>query len=291
MDTIQEHASRNHQRHQTSPSSEDAIQTSIGCRNKEDPGRRALESGRQLCCNRGQTEKGHENSSHPEEGLGGRVRLGKPGHRHARFSLGSPLPVGSDLYITTGLQTLAITKKRSRSSAEEESSSDCQDEDGGASKKTASTHFNVTSSEPLPLPRSGPVPVVTMIVHLGEREEVFRILRDTGSTVPLLSRTCTQTKQIPVAERPTIRLIQNYAGQEVEGAVQFYSAPLILQHRHHFSRVSFEVTPLASDYNTILPCWWLAKHKCDLQASNGCIKFTSADCQQRCTADNQNSSP
>ena len=97
--------------------------------------------------------------------------------------------MGSDLYIITGLQTMAITRKQSRSSAEEESSSDSQDEDGGPSKKTASTNFNVKSSEPIPLPRSGPVPVITMIVHLGEREEVVRILLDTGSTVPLLSRT------------------------------------------------------------------------------------------------------
>ena len=173
---------------------------------------------------------------------------------------------------------MAITRKRSRSSAEEDESSESQDEEGGPSKKTASKHFNVKSTESLPLPRSGPVPVVTMIVHLGEKEEVLRILLDTGSTVPLLSRKFTQDRQIPVAERPSIRPIQDYAGQEVEGAGQFYTAPLILQHRHHFSRVSFEVAPLASDYDAILPRWWLAKHKCNLLASNGRIKFTSADC-------------
>ena len=114
---------------------------------------------------------------------------------------------------------------------------------------------------------------------------------DTGSTVPHLSRKFTQDKQIPVAERPSIRPIQDYAGQEVEGAGKFDTAPLILQHRHHFSRVSFEVAPLASDYDAILPRWWLAKHKCDLLASNGRIKFTSADCQRRCTEENQKQFP
>ena len=69
-----------------------------------------------------------------------------------------------------------------------------------------------------------------MIVHLGEKEEVLRILLDTGSTVPLLSWKFAQDKQIPVAERPSIRPIQDCAGQEVEGAGQFYTAPLILQH-------------------------------------------------------------
>ena len=169
---------------------------------------------------------------------------------------------------------MAITRKRSQPSAGEDASSESQDEESGSSKKTATEHFNVKSSESLPLPRSGPVPVISKIVYLGEKEEVLRILLDTCSTVPILSRKFTQDKQIPVAERPTIRPIQDYAGQEVEEAGQFYTAPLILQHRHHFSRVSFEVAPLASDYDAILPRWWLAKHKYDLLASNGRIKFT-----------------
>ena len=182
--------------------------------------------------------------------------------------------------MTARLQTMAITSKRSRSSAKEDDTTESQDEDGGPSKKTGSKHLDVKSTEFLPLPTSGPVPVITMIVHLGEKEEVLRILLDTCSMVPLLSQKFAQNKQIPVAERPFIRTIQDYAGQEVEGAGQFYTAPLILQHRHHFSRVSFKVASLASDYDIILPRWWLAKHKCDLLASNGHIKFTSANCQR-----------
>ena len=138
--------------------------------------------------------------------------------------------MGNDLYITTGLQTIAITRKRSQSSAEEESSSDSQDEDGGPSKKRASNYFNVKSPEYLLLPRSGPVPVITRVVPQGEREEVKRILLDTRSTVPFLTWMFTQTKRILVAECSSIRPIHDYAGQEVEWAGQFYSAPLILQH-------------------------------------------------------------
>ena len=67
------------------------------------------------------------------------------------------------------------------------------------------------------------------------------------------------------------------------GAGEFFTSHLLLQHRHHYSRVSFEVTPLAGDYDIIIPRWWLAKHKCDLLASNGCIKFTLEDCQRKCT--------
>ena len=186
---------------------------------------------------------------------------------------------------------MAITKKRSWSSAEEDDSSESHDEDAGPLKKTASKHFNVKSTESLPIPRGGPVPVITKILHLGEKEEVLRILLDTGSTVPLLPRMFAQDKHIPVAEQPSIRPIQDYVGQEVEGAGQFYTAPLIQQHRHQSSRVLFQVAPVASDYDAILPRWWLAKQKCDLLASNGRIKFTSADCQNRCTKDDQTKFP
>ena len=126
-----------------------------------------------------------------------------------------------------------------------------------------------------------------MIIRLVEREEIGRVLLDTGSTVPLLSQSFTANKRITTAERPKARPVQDYAGQEVKGAGQSYTAPLVFQHRHYFSRISFEVAPLASDYDAILPRWWLAKHKWDLLASNGRIKFTSAECQRRCTEDKQ----
>ena len=182
---------------------------------------------------------------------------------------------------------MAITRKRKEPSAGTDDSSDDDQEDSGPSKKTATKNFNIKSSKCIPLPRSGSVPVVTMITRLGEREEVTRVLLNTGSTVPLLSQSYVQNKRITVAKRPKARPIQDYAGQEVEGAGTHYTAPLILQHRQHFSRVSFEVAPSASDNDVILPRWWLAKHKCDLLASNGRIKFTSTDCQRRCTEEKQ----
>ena len=95
---------------------------------------------------------------------------------------------------------MAITRKQSQLSAEEDDSSVSQDQDGGHWKKTACENYNVQSTESLPLPRSGRVPVITKIVHLGEKEEVLRILLDTGSTVRILSRKFTQNKPIPETE-------------------------------------------------------------------------------------------
>ena len=108
--------------------------------------------------------------------------------------------MGSDQYITTGLQTMAITRKWKEPSAGTDECEDSQEEDSGPSKKTATHHLNVKSSEHIPIPRSGTVLVVTMIIRLGEREEIARILLDTGSTVPILSQFFSKNKQIATAE-------------------------------------------------------------------------------------------
>ena len=185
----------------------------------------------------------------------------------------------SDLYITSGIQTMALSQKRSSA----ESSMENSHEDSRPSKKTATSKYNIQSSEGLPFPKSGPVPVIARILYFGEREETVRALLDTGSTVPLLSLDFVEKHQTPIAKRPTKRTIQDYAGREVPGVGEFFTSPLLLQHRHHYTRESFEVAPQAGDYNIVLPRWWLAKHKCDLLASNGRIKFTSRECQCKCT--------
>ena len=179
---------------------------------------------------------------------------------------------------------MAISRKRKQPSAG--SDPDLEEghhEDGRPSKKTATSKYNIQSAEGLPLPTCGPVPVIVMILYFGEQEQTVRALLDTGSTVPLLSLSMVEQHQISLAERETNRTIQDYTGQEVPGAGEFFTSPLLLQHRHHYSRLSFEVAPLAGDYDIIIPRWWLAKHKCDLLASNGRIRFTSGECQRKCT--------
>ena len=74
-----------------------------------------------------------------------------------------------------------------------------------------------------------------MIIHFKEQEQSIRVLQDTGSTVPILSAQFTLEQQVPVAEREIKRTIQNYAGQDVEGAGALFTSPLLLQHRQHFS--------------------------------------------------------
>ena len=179
---------------------------------------------------------------------------------------------------------MAISRKRPSAGSPTED----HHEDSRPSKKTVTSKYNVQSSEALPFPKSGPVPVVAMILYFGEQEETVRALLDTGSTGPILSLGFVEKHQVPIAERTTKRTIQDYAGQEVSGGGEYFTSPLLLQHRQHFTRVSFVVAPLAGDYDIIHLRWWLAKHKCDLLASNGQIKFTSGECQRKCTMERKN---
>ena len=120
---------------------------------------------------------------------------------------------------------MAIKRKGKEPSAGTDESEDHHQEDGGPSEKRATQFLNVKSPKNLTLPRSGSVLVVTMIVRLEEREETARILLDTGSTVPLLSQNYAKAKRITLAKQQMARPIQDYAGEEVEGAGLFYTAP------------------------------------------------------------------
>ena len=79
---------------------------------------------------------------------------------------------------------MAITRKQKEPSIGTNKSEDDHQEEYVPSKKTATELFNIKSSECIPLPRNGTVPVVTMIIRLGVREEVASILLDTGFMAP-----------------------------------------------------------------------------------------------------------
>ena len=126
---------------------------------------------------------------------------------------------------------MAISRKRKQPSAgSDQDQEKSHQEDGRPSKKTATSKYNIQSSKELPFPKSGPVPVIVMILYFGEQEQTVQALLDTSSTVLLLSLAMVERHQIPIAERETKRTIQDYAGQEVPGAGEFFTSPLLLQY-------------------------------------------------------------
>jgi len=52
--------------------------------------------------------------------------------------------------------------------------------------------------------------------------------------------------------------IENYIGQTVKGGGEKYTKPMILQYQHHFSRETFEVSPIKAGVDLFLPFWWIS---------------------------------
>ena len=113
-------------------------------------------------------------------------------------------------------------------------------------------------------PRAGKIPIIEMILRWGpgdsQKEYRVRALLDTGSTVPILDESWAKTLHVPLVQRATPATIQNFAGEDVPGAGEYFSAPLELQHRHHFVLEAFEVAPMCKDFDIVLPAWWIILH-------------------------------
>jgi hypothetical protein len=56
-------------------------------------------------------------------------------------------------------------------------------------------------------------------------------------------------------KRDTRLQILNFSNEVVTGAGKFFMVPFMLQHKKHFTAESFEVAPLDSDCDIILPYW------------------------------------
>ena len=64
--------------------------------------------------------------------------------------------------------------------------------------------------------------------------------------------------------RATPKRVEDFAGNPMPEAGEYYTHPLLGQHRHHFTRETFEVAPMPDDYDVILPSWWIRQHKPDV---------------------------
>jgi len=122
-----------------------------------------------------------------------------------------------------------------------------------------------------------------MLLHVEQGKHRVRVLLDTGCSVPLVNKETAQKLQIPMLKHDSAIRIQNYTGQHVEEAGIFYMKPLHLQHRRHFSKEIFEVTPMEPEVDIFLPYWWISKHPPQGIWESEEIRFNSPGCQETCT--------
>jgi hypothetical protein len=114
--------------------------------------------------------------------------------------------------------------------------------------------------------------------------QTVRVLLDTGSTAVLLDKDFVLKHKIPMIKRDTPLQIQNFSNEVVPRAGELFTVPFMLQYKKHVAAESFEVAPLDSDCDIILPYWWMAKHQpYNMWAEWGNISFTTLRYTEKCT--------
>jgi len=122
-----------------------------------------------------------------------------------------------------------------------------------------------------------------MILHQGGKQHRIKTLLDTGCSVPLINRETAARLELPLREHQERKVIENFEGKPVKGAGSHYTNPLLLQHRHHYSKEIFEVSPREAEVNVFLPFWWIAKHPPQGAWKDPEIHFNSQECRNKCT--------
>jgi len=122
-----------------------------------------------------------------------------------------------------------------------------------------------------------------MILHHKETCQPVKVLLDTGCSVPLINTKTAERFHLQMLKRREARTIENFTGQAVKGAGEYYTNPLILQHWKHFSREVMEVAPMDKEIDIFLPYWWIATHPSQGAWENEEVRFNSTRCLEKCT--------
>ena len=122
-----------------------------------------------------------------------------------------------------------------------------------------------------------------MVLRIGKQRHQVQVLLDTGCSIPLINQGTAKRLRLPLLEHESAIRIENFAGQEVKGAGKYYTEPLLLQHRHHISRETFEISPMEPEIDLFLPFWWITEHPPQGAWKSTEIRFNSPSCLEKCT--------
>ena len=130
---------------------------------------------------------------------------------------------------------------------------------------------------------SGTRPIITMLLHQGHKKHQVQVLLDTGCSVALINQQTVGRRGLEQREHRQTRHIENYTGERVSEAGRFYTTPTLLQHRWHYTRESFEVSPMDPQIDIFLPYCWIAEHPPQGEWTSTEVRFNSTHCLGKCT--------
>jgi len=122
-----------------------------------------------------------------------------------------------------------------------------------------------------------------MLLHLDRKKHQIRVLLDTGCSITLLNSQTMEKLRILYKEHKRAHSIESYTGESVQWAGQFYMEPMLLQHRKHYSKEKFEISPMEADIDAFLPFDLITTHPPQGAWTNEEVRFNSMECMRKYT--------
>jgi hypothetical protein len=96
---------------------------------------------------------------------------------------------------------------------------------------------------------------------LGQKTFYAQTIFDTGAAIPIISSRFIAEYNLPMITCDRPLRINGADGCPLSGVGEAFTHSLLLRYKQHYIRETFEVMPLESETDIILPCWWMAKYQ------------------------------
>jgi hypothetical protein len=84
---------------------------------------------------------------------------------------------------------------------------------------------------------------------------------DTGAAIPIISSKFISEYNLPIITHDIPLRINGANSHPLSGVGEAFTHSLLLQYKQHYTRETFEIMPLESEIDIILPYWWMAKYQ------------------------------
>jgi len=102
--------------------------------------------------------------------------------------------------------------------------------------------------------------VIDMTLDQDRKKHQVKAQLNTQCSVALINDKTTERLRLKKEKHRQVRRIENYTGERVAAAGRYYMKPLLLQHQRHYSKESFEVSPMDPEIDIFLPFSWIQEH-------------------------------
>ena len=100
-----------------------------------------------------------------------------------------------------------------------------------------------------------------MKLSWGDNPEInVRVMLDPGANVPVLYQSLVGEHKVPVVLQDRVEIIAGYDGTVGKGAGSAYTFACTRSLADHYTKETFEVSPLQDDHDILILWWWTLQH-------------------------------